>query len=95
MIAAFEHIKQVQYLLSRLFESGFTTVINIEKELGECGDQAAELGMINGSELLNSLAETLSKLRAGQADTGEAIRSYCNIVSYYQLMRNVLILENI
>ena len=93
MNSAFEHIEQVRYLSARIFESGLNSCGNLNSEIKKLSEQAEELSLDTGADLLKKLAAALSALRAGQGGIKQAAVIYSNLVSYYGLVSELLILE--
>ena len=93
MNAVFDHIEQTRYLLSQIFESGFASGRNITAALGESERMAGEMGMQGGAELLRELSEKFTALAAGQNSLSSTVLAYCNVVSYYNLVTDMLIVE--
>ena len=93
MNAAFEHIEQVRYLLSRIFESGFSSCTNLSNDINILKNQAEELALNAGVDLLGKLNSELFALRAGQGGVNYCALIYSNLISYYQMTSDMLILE--
>jgi hypothetical protein len=93
MNAVFDHIEQTRYLLSQIFESGFSSGRNVCAALGEHERTAAEVGLQGGAELLRDLGGKLTALAAGQIPPGGAARAYCNAVAYYNMVADMLVVE--
>ncbi|MCL2528066.1 MAG: hypothetical protein FWE42_06540 [Defluviitaleaceae bacterium] len=83
-----DHIQQTKHLLQQLLESGFLTGRGFETDLSQCSQTAQEMGLTTGSQLLNQLSETLTKLRAGQGTFDQAALIYSAITSYYDFAAN-------
>ena len=92
MNAVFDHIEQTRYLLSQVFESGFTSGRNASV-FGESERIAEELGMSGGAQLLKTLNEKIKALAAGQIGINSAVAAYCNVVSYYNMVADMLAIE--
>jgi hypothetical protein len=89
MNAVFDHIEQMRYLLSQIFESGFVSGRN-NSAIDEGKKIAAELGMQGGAELLGELSKNFTALAAGQTEISIVALAYCNVVSYYNLAGEML-----
>jgi hypothetical protein len=94
MNVVFDHIKQMRYLLSQIFESGFVSGRNTPA-IDEGKKIAAELGMQGGAELLEKLSKSFTALAAGQTEISKVVVAYCNIVSYYNLTEEILAIKTI
>ena len=92
---AYDHIEQTRYLLSQIFESGFDSGRNASTGLGDCQQRATELGMAGGAGLLSSLSSNLTAFAAGQCFADNITLAYCNAVSYYNRVADLLTLETI
>ena len=93
MDAAFDHIEQARYLLARIFESGFSSCGNVSDEIKDLEHHAKELALDGGAGLLARLGIELAALRAGQASAADAALAYSNLLTYYQMVSDTLILE--
>jgi|GEM_PF-2876623 len=89
----FDHIEQTRYLLSQIFESGFNSSRDVSAGLAECERLAVELGMSGGGELLRDLAGKLNALSGGQGGMEDAAAAYANVVTYYNMVADMLIIE--
>ena len=67
----------------------------VEDALAGCGDCAVELGLAHGASLLRALAGELTALRAGQGSPGGATLCCANLVSYYDMLSAMAVIENI
>ena len=93
MKAVFDHLEQTRYLLSQIFESGFASARGLSSELDQGERIAAELGMAGGAELLRELRAKLTALAAGQGPISSAAIAYCNVISYYNMVADMLAVE--
>ena len=95
MTPVFEHIEQTKYLLRQLLESGFLSGQGIDSELKQCEKTAKEFGLTTGSKLISRLSDILTAVRAGQNTFNNAALAYSNLISYYNLIANMLVMETI
>jgi hypothetical protein len=92
MNTVFDHIKQVRYLLSQIFESGFVSGRN-NPAIDEAKKIAVELGMQGGAELLEQLSKSFITLAAGQTEISKVVIAYCKVLSYYNLAGEMLAIK--
>jgi len=95
MTPVFEHIEQTRYLLRQLLESGFLSGQGISDELLHCEKTAEEFGLATGGKMISQLSDILMAIRAGQKDFSSAALAYSNLISYYNLVTNMLVMETI
>jgi len=90
---AFDHIEQTRYLLHQIFESGFDSARNTCTALRDSEKRALELGMSGGAKLLNCLSSRLVAFTAGHYALNSVTASYCDAISYYNKVADLLIIE--
>ncbi|MDR2231790.1 MAG: hypothetical protein LBE56_01555 [Tannerella sp.] len=95
MQQAFEHIEQARFLLAQIFESGFDSGRNASSGLRECMQKAKELGLSGGADLLSSLSAQLNAFAAGQCPVDSVTASYCQAITYYNKVADLLVIETI
>ena len=91
----FEHIQRVKSCLSQMFEHGFLHYRGMEKELQLFVDEAANLNLEKGSELLALLCAKMRLANANECSITQLVLTFCNTLTYYELLLRGLIIQSV
>jgi len=91
MTRVFEHIEQVNYMLTQMFDNGFLHTRDILNEIGLCREEAVELGLSRASELLFKLEKGILLIRGDEEILPDFMLNYSNILSYYQVLNKMAV----
>ena len=91
----FNHIDQTKYILKEIFETGYSSLRGIEHELNELQQAASKIGLARGSELISNLIKNIIAYKGGSNTVENLLSSHSALLSYYNLLLKILILNNI